>query len=345
MSIQPLPLVRAAHLLPITEVLYAIGTPVESRLSKASLPVLFEDAPDLYLPLVPVLNMIAKASREEGVDDLGMRVALNFRLNDLSRTAQLAIRRAPTLRRALEAFCRLAPLEDSSMALRIAREAAGVKICHLLEVHADAGGLRCSEWTNNMAALAIVRAFAGPNWSPPEMALHTGLPVGQFAQECFPNTRFLTGQKAAWITVPSHILALPNSAAGAPPSAAADDTDLEAGDSALRGDFAGALKATIKAYLGDGYPEISLAAKIVGTSVRTLQRNLSRGCTSYSGLVEAARFERAAELLADPDHKIIDVALAVGYDDPSHFARAFRRVCGLSPREFRRSQATSLRAG
>ncbi len=344
MSIQPLPLVRAAHLLPVTEVLLAIGTPVDSRLSEAGLPRLSEETPDLFLPVVPVLNMIAKASREEGVDDLGLRFALHFRLSDFSRTVQLTIRRAPTLRRALEDFCRLAPLEDNSIAVWMAREAAGVKICNLLNVHADTEGLRCSEWTNNMAALAIVRAFAGPNWSPPEMAFHSGPPAGQFAQKCFPYTRFLTGQKAAWITVPSHILALPNSAMGVPPSTTTDDTDLEASDSAPVGDFASALKTTMKAYLGDGYPEISLAAKIVGTSVRTLQRDLSRGCTTYSDIVRAARFERAAELLADPDHKITEVALAVGYDDPSHFARAFRRVCGLSPREFRRSQARSLRA-
>jgi len=344
MSVQPLPLCRAAHLLPTTEVLHAIGTPVERRLSQAGLPALFADAPDLYLPVVPALNFIAKAIREEGVDDLGLRVALHFRLNDISRTAQLAIRRAPTLRRALEALCRLAPLEDSSIDFWMARDAGGVMICNLLNLSADAAGLRCSEWTNNIAVIAIVRAFAGPNWSPPEMAFRTGLPLGQFADECFPNTRFLTGQEAAWITVPSAMLALPNPGAGAPRAAAADYTGLEAGESAPIGDFAGALKTTMKSYLCDGYPEISLAAKIAGISVRTLQRNLSRSRATYSDIVEAARFERATEMLADPDHKIIDVALAVGYDDPSHFARAFRRVCGLSPREFRRSHATLQRA-
>lgn len=344
MSVQPLPLCRAAHLLPIAEILYAIGAPIERWLSQAGLPTLFADAPDLYLPVVPALNFIATASCEEGVDDLGLRAALNIRLNDLSRNTQLAVRNAPTLRRALEAFCRLAPLEDGSVAFWMVRDTARIRICNEIDVSAEAAGLRCSEWANNIAAMAIVRAFAGPSWSPPEMAFRAGLSLGQFANECFPNTRFLTGQEAAWITVPSAMLAVPNPAADALRAAAADFADLEAGESAPIGDFAGALKTTLKSYLCDGYPDISLAAKIAGTSVRTLQRNLSGSRATYSSIVDAARFALAAELLADPDHKIIDVALAVGYEDPSHFARAFRRVCGLSPREFRRSQATSLRA-
>jgi AraC-like DNA-binding protein len=49
--------------------------------------------------------------------------------------------------------------------------------------------------------------------------------------------------------------------------------------------------------------------------------------------------EAAVELLEGSDSKIIDVAYAVGYEDPSHFSRAFRRLKGTSPREFRVSGA------
>jgi len=48
------------------------------------------------------------------------------------------------------------------------------------------------------------------------------------------------------------------------------------------------------------------------------------------------RIERAKLLLADPDRSITDVVLATGYTASSNFATAFRRVTGLSPREYRR---------
>jgi AraC family transcriptional regulator len=49
------------------------------------------------------------------------------------------------------------------------------------------------------------------------------------------------------------------------------------------------------------------------------------------------RIERAKLLLADTDRSITDVVLASGYTASSNFARAFRQVTGLTPREFRRT--------
>ncbi len=49
--------------------------------------------------------------------------------------------------------------------------------------------------------------------------------------------------------------------------------------------------------------------------------------------------EAALQLLGDPDMKIIDVAYATGYEDPSNFARAFRRLTGVNPQEYRLQQA------
>ncbi len=48
------------------------------------------------------------------------------------------------------------------------------------------------------------------------------------------------------------------------------------------------------------------------------------------------RVEQAKLLLADPRRPIEEVALACGYTAPSNFATAFRRVTGVTPREYRR---------
>jgi AraC-like DNA-binding protein len=85
----------------------------------------------------------------------------------------------------------------------------------------------------------------------------------------------------------------------------------------------------------DGYPQITLAAEIAGTSVRTLQRRLAEQGVSYSEVVDRARFDVASRLLTESDAPSIEVAYATAYSDPSHFARAFRRIAGVSPREYR----------
>jgi AraC-like DNA-binding protein len=335
---KPIPLFRAAHLAPYVEMFQAIGVPVERRLAQACLPTALADDPDQYLPTVPALNFVASAIRAEGIDDLGLRVTNKLRLTDLSQDCVAAARSAATLRCALEAFCRLAPLDDNSLSVWLAPRGDMISICSL-SVHpsdCDATALVCSEWVNQMAVVAIVRAFVGPNWTPCEMGFRYAVPRDGFARSVFPATRFLTGRKAAWITVPRSALALPP--LRTEPVRPANGISVALGESRADAphDFVGSLKTMLKSYFCDGYPDIGLAARVSETSVRSLQRKLTDAGTTYSNLVEAARFEVAADMLADPDQKIIDIALAVGFDDPSHFARAFRRVSGLSPREFRR---------
>jgi AraC-like DNA-binding protein len=89
--------------------------------------------------------------------------------------------------------------------------------------------------------------------------------------------------------------------------------------------------------VSDGSACLELAADLVDTSPRTLQRRLSEIGTSFASVLAQARYQVAAHLLADPKRQIIDVAYAAGYSDPSNFSRAFRRIAGLSPTEYRDS--------
>ena len=47
------------------------------------------------------------------------------------------------------------------------------------------------------------------------------------------------------------------------------------------------------------------------------------------------RIERAKEMLRGPRARVLDVAVACGFKTQQHFARIFRHVCGISPREYR----------
>ena len=47
------------------------------------------------------------------------------------------------------------------------------------------------------------------------------------------------------------------------------------------------------------------------------------------------RMDEARRLLRETKRSVVDVALDVGYANPSHFARFFRRETGLSPSDYR----------
>jgi len=74
---------------------------------------------------------------------------------------------------------------------------------------------------------------------------------------------------------------------------------------------------------------------MLGISARTLQRQLSKESTNYAKIVDLIRFNSAIPLLKDKKNKLVDIAYDLGYSDPAHFSRAFKRWSGVSPREFR----------
>jgi AraC-like DNA-binding protein len=86
-----------------------------------------------------------------------------------------------------------------------------------------------------------------------------------------------------------------------------------------------------------GRPAVTLVARSLGVSVRTLQRRLSDMHLSYSNLLEEVRYRRALVLLRDTDTSMIEIARLLGYSDASHFSRAFRRWGQQSPTAYRRA--------
>lgn len=59
------------------------------------------------------------------------------------------------------------------------------------------------------------------------------------------------------------------------------------------------------------------------------------GC-SPSDYLKMVRIEKAKEILATTRYRVLDVAMQVGYNDGSAFARAFRAVEGVTPNQYRR---------
>ena len=56
------------------------------------------------------------------------------------------------------------------------------------------------------------------------------------------------------------------------------------------------------------------------------------------------RMERAAELLRNTDHAIVDICLSVGLRSVGSFTTAFRRTFGVSPTEYRAAHPPTQRA-
>ncbi len=79
-------------------------------------------------------------------------------------------------------------------------------------------------------------------------------------------------------------------------------------------------------------------AEAVGLSAGHLHRAF-RATTGTTPLefIHRSRIKRAAAILADEQVPVADLALRVGFQSPSHFARTFRRFTGVNPSRYGRS--------
>ena len=86
-------------------------------------------------------------------------------------------------------------------------------------------------------------------------------------------------------------------------------------------------------------PSLTELARRLGISETRLKSGfkLMVGSTVMQYCIER-RIEAARYLLKEDRHSIAEIGDIVGYEDPSAFARAFRRHCGTTPREWQRRQ-------
>ncbi len=56
---------------------------------------------------------------------------------------------------------------------------------------------------------------------------------------------------------------------------------------------------------------------------------------NFSTYLNSVRIENSKQLLADLDRSILDVAIAVGFEDQSYFSKVFKKYTGQTPKAFR----------
>lgn len=239
---------------------------------------------------------------------------------------------APTLYLALQRFIQLVNSEASHLRLGLIEEPDQVLLYTTgYYDRRDQPGFSCSQAYQLEVDIAVIRQFTGKSWQPTQLGI-CGRSVPPVVQQHFPNCQILLEQPFSYIAIPRSCLYLP---ARTKPGGGVDHAPIT-----LTRDlnYAETLSLLIKPYLSQGYPSSRFAATLAETSERTLSRRLSECGTGYQSLVDELRFDLARKLLLESDAPIRDVSTAMGFSDPANFSRLFRRLSGISPRQFRQEK-------
>ena len=93
------------------------------------------------------------------------------------------------------------------------------------------------------------------------------------------------------------------------------------------------------AMLPAGAVSLRAVAQTLGMSTRTLERRLQTDGTSFRRLLDGVRLELAQAWLREGNMGIEAIAFRLGFSDLTGFNRAFRKLAGCTPGEFRRRAA------
>lgn len=98
-----------------------------------------------------------------------------------------------------------------------------------------------------------------------------------------------------------------------------------------------------KRYLADHYEDADLTLASVADYVGLNEKYFSNRFTketgeTFSSYLTQLRVQKARELLRTTTFKVYEIAEMAGYRNPEHFNRMFKKVCGISPAQYRKQQ-------
>ena len=334
MTKQGPPLLRLAHPLAFAVYLRGYGARADYYLRKSGLPTLCED-PAAFAPLSRIWSFFDSASRSE-TPELGWLVGAKVGDSKINATLLRKLESAPTLLQALRRFERLYKLEVTDSEIGIKEHQNSIWFYTRYKGLRDEPGYHVSQAYQLGVFVGLIRHFLGEYWVPHEIGIESKLiPPG--AAECFPGSRILTEQPTGYVVVPRWRLHQGSSFRDHRIGNAERILPNHHVSSEMPTDCESRLRLVLKSYLSEGYSSQKKAAELMDTSVRTLTRRLATCGVTYRTLIDDLRFETAKEQLLKSDKRIGDIAVSVGFKHQADFTRMFKRVGGLSPKEFRNS--------
>lgn len=307
------------------------GGSVSRVLQDVDLPFALLEQPEIVIPLREQFRFLERAAHETGDECFGARLGQVVRSKNLSAFGAWVCA-AETLREAIgRAHAAIHVMLQTSTALRLEHHVEKVR-WSIEFVEPETEGRHHNELLGIGYMIDTVRTYAGSGWVPDVVA--TALPRG---------TRRSTLEEVLGTNV-SHGHAVPAIEFDASlldcirPGLQSESGKTRTGDEPpvpSPGDTLATIAAVTALALHEGYPRVDWVAAKLGTTRRSLQRRLMAHGTTFNRLVEEALFRRAKILLGEGVAPITDIALQLGYADPAHFTRAFRRWAGVAPSAYR----------
>lgn len=308
------------------------------------------DGPGRIVTRAQIVTALAAAARLLGEETLGLGLGRRVDARQLGPTGH-ALVVGTTFRQSVEGHVRFMPSLQAGVRLDLVVRGGRAAWRHEL-LGSDPASVRILYEGAAAFFVTSVRRLIGAGWAPSLVRFPQGPPADPRPYEDFfrAPVRFDVPGPSL-VVFPAALLDLPLRLASAWPTAGGDPgrehgrkrQEIEAFQLSDEG-LVASLQAMIDGMMMLDRVSLPAAAATLGLSVRTLQRRLAGLGLSFEAVTDDRRRLRAGELLADPEFRITEVAMMLGYSETAHLTRAFHRWHGVSPAGYRRALARAVAA-
>lgn len=287
------------------------------------------------------LQLFEDCARHLSDPELGLRMAERVRMTDFGLLGYLAAN-APNLRDLCLSVSHYIPIVSTGFGLEF-EQVGGWCCLDYRDVQLDGQPAR-QDIAFTMGFIASqIRRLTHPEWTPSSCSLSYSHPgklethhrvLGPNLEFGAPRNRVIFEESLLQLKIddadPGLFAVLRQQA----------DMLLENVREIARSPISNQVKIRISAGLGATLPSAEAIADDLGYSVRQLHRRLTQEGTAFRVLRDEVLHLAAREALTFADSSITEISQHLGYSETSAFTRAFKRMQGVSPAEFRRSTRT-----
>ncbi|MDB5972202.1 MAG: AraC family transcriptional regulator [Hydrocarboniphaga sp.] len=325
---------RTANLGGFADLVRGLGADPRPILERHGLDARAIRDPDSYISCKSLVSLLEDCSTRFNQPLFGLRLA-QLQEPDLFGSVTALCRAASTFREAIVGFIDYLPVVHSPvilMELVEGKETAELRWC----VRSDLGSNNQANYQAALLDVNFLRLIGGRNFRPSYVNLAVDTRLKDIAElenqlGCRFNARATTNAIAFPVENLSQAVTTSNRLLFRLLGGYLDRVKV-----ASRKTVVERVEDYVRGSLPSGNCSIEHCAKKLGTSVRTLQANLSDCGLKFSDLLEKQRIEMAKIYLERGQLSLDDVAASLGYSEQSSFGRAFKRWTGDTPQQYRR---------
>ena len=325
-----IPLVRSAVLTNFFEVADSLQFNPRAALQRAGLTAAMLRDPELRIPSDAAVSLLEYAAQDSGCDTFGLRMAESRQLAHFGAVS-LLISHQRSLRDALATTIEFRHLLNESLAMHI--EDAGRQVIVREEVVAHAPTRQATELAIGVL-WRMCAALMAARWHPHSVNFTHSAPKDlRLHRRMFACTLEFDAEFNGMVLSAADLDA-PNPSAD-PAMARYARQFVETIQSAQQGSVLLEVRRAIYLMLPMGRATSAQVAQGLGTSVRSMQRQLDLAGTSFTTLLHEVRKELAPRYLANPKYSLGRVSELLGYSTQGSFTRWFEAQFGAIPSVWR----------